>query len=630
MKRSALFFIAALLLVVHPVFAQTPDEVESLEQLLLEEEHIRTRNENGDSHASGMRPELGPVMLGNPREAHTLIRVGISQSTGTTVATLNEFLTRHHTFAEISHTAGTVHMIDESTGKQIVAIDIPRTIMRFTRDSSGYQVTVDGVPAGTFNGPIFLKPTDALNEFRIEHILRSFSGIKTPSYRGAIQIAHGSGTPAQTLNVVNVVEIEDYVPGVVANESIASFDLEALKAQAVAARGYAISNIGRFRATFPYDIVDSSASQVYRGVISEHPRAVEARDDTAGLVGSYNGRIIEALYSSSFGGFSEDNEWIFNVPSNEWPGRNPVAYLRGIYDGDAAVAPSPSDELFWKTAAQPNVFDDCTRVFPPLVNGFSRWTFKLTSAMITARLTAGRFVLITGANTGTVTNVEVVSRMAGSGRIAIARITRTGGVVEVRGWDNLRNVLGRTPTSGTTRRACATPTLPPGTLPGTIVNNMVMNNPSAIEVNRDAFGNFVDVTIWGGGWGHNVGMSQYGAHGRARSGQDFLQILNAYYTGVDIGTYPIDVERGPDSGASPLRQVFYSPDSTGVLIVRNATFRKMRIHVNGTYDISLNEADLADGFASVDLSGFLVPDAVNTVQYNPVGHGSATVVVVVD
>src|SRR5687768_7865500 len=237
MKRSALFFIAALLLVVLPVFAQAPDEVESLEQLLLEEEHIRTRNENGESHASGMRPELGPVMLGNPREAHTLIRVGISQSTGTTVATLNEFLTRHHTFAEITHTAGTVHMIDESTGRQIVAIDIPRTIMRFTRDSSGYQVTVDGVPAGTFNGPIFLKPTDALNEFRIEHILRSFSGIKTPSYRGAIQIAHGSGTPAQTLNVVNVVEIEDYVPGVVANESIASFDLEALKAQAVAARG---------------------------------------------------------------------------------------------------------------------------------------------------------------------------------------------------------------------------------------------------------------------------------------------------------------------------------------------------------------------------------------------------------
>src|SRR5688572_6514785 len=105
MKRSALFFIATLLLVAKPVFPQTPDDAQSVEHQLLEEEHIRSRNENGDSHASGMRPELGPAVLGNPREAHTLIRVGISQSSGSG-ATLNEFPTRHHTFAEISHTAG--------------------------------------------------------------------------------------------------------------------------------------------------------------------------------------------------------------------------------------------------------------------------------------------------------------------------------------------------------------------------------------------------------------------------------------------------------------------------------------------------------------------------------------------
>jgi stage II sporulation protein D len=105
--------------------------------------------------------------------------------------------------------------------------------------------------------------------------------------------------------------VEDYVPGVVANESIASFAIEALKAQAVAARGYAIANIGNYIARgYPFDIVDSSASQVYRGVISEHLNAVRAASDTTGLVASSNGRIISAMYSSSFGGHSEHNEWI--------------------------------------------------------------------------------------------------------------------------------------------------------------------------------------------------------------------------------------------------------------------------------------------------------------------------------
>lgn len=512
MKRFHFAWLAAVsfavpLIIVRPAAAQIDDP--------FEEEFIRTRTENGESHASGMRPELGPVTLGNPREAHKIIRVGISQPVGT-----NEFATRHHTFAEITHTAGTVHLIDESTGKQIAAVDVPGTFLRFTRDSSGYDVTIGGTFAGTFDGPIFLRPTSGENQFRVEHIRRVFSGSKVPSYRGAIQIAHGDGTIAGRLHVVNVVEIEDYVPGVVANESIASFHVEALKAQAVAARGYAIANIGRFRADFPYDIVDSSASQVYRGVISEHPRAVLASAETAGLVGSYNGRIIEALYSSSFGGFSENNEWIFNFPSNTLPGLNAVAYLRGIYDGDAAEAPAPTDATFWKSNPRPDVFDDCARVRGP-ANSFSRWTFRLTGATIKSRL-ADRSVVISGNTSGSVTDVEVVSRMAGSGRIAVARITLTSGVVEVRGWDNLRFVLGRTPPAGTTPpavRACGvTPTSPPTN----IVANMVLNNPNVIEVNRDALGNFVDVTIWGGGWGHNLGMSQYGSHGRGKAGQSFL------------------------------------------------------------------------------------------------------------
>ncbi|HEX2061224.1 MAG TPA: SpoIID/LytB domain-containing protein [Thermoanaerobaculia bacterium] len=605
-----LFAVALFSLLPFVAFAQ---ELPSPEELELEEEHIRTRNEHGDSHASGMRAELGPVVLGNPAEAHTLIRVGLSYSFTATGA-FSEFATRHHPFAEISHTAGTVHLIDgdgkQGDGKQIVALDVPGTVVRVTRDSSGYAVSVAGMPLGTFAGPLFFRPTDAANQFRVDHIRRSFSGIKVPTYRGAIEISHGSGTEANRLHVVNIVEIEDYVPGVVANESIASFHMEALKAQAVAARGYAIANIGRFRASFPYDIVDSSASQVYRGVISEHPRAVQASAETTGLVASHDGTIIGALYSSSMGGHTDHNEWIFNIPSNQWPGTNTTPYLRGIYDGDG-VLPDPTTEsgiaAFWTASPLPTIYDDCGRVG----NRFSRWRVVLTGAQLRARITPA---VPAGVS---VTDVTVTRRMT-SGRAAIVRIALSNGnVVEVRGWDALRNFFRP---AVTTPALCGTSTIPAG---------MVLNNPSVLDVAKNADGTVSQVTVWGGGWGHNVGMSQYGAHGRARAGQTFLEILKAYYTGVDIGSYPIDIGREPGTRTPTLRQSFHAPNARGTLFVRRADVRKLRIHVNGTYDIALDEAELADGEASVDLSPYLVA-GVNTIRYNPVGHGKATVTVAVD
>ena len=582
----------------------------SIDDQQLEEEHIRSRMEHGDSHASGMRSELGPVILGNPTQAHKLLRIGLSYSF-TSAGAYSEFSTRHHPFAEVSHTAGTVHLIDESTGKQIIAIDVPATKIRVTRDSVGYHLTAGGVDLGIFEGPIFLRPTDGANLFRVEHILRTFSGNKVPSYRGTLILAHGPGTPANTVNVVNLVEIESYVPGVVANESIASFGMEALKAQAVAARGYAIGNIGLFRANFPYDIVDSSASQVYRGVISEHPRAVQASAETAGLVASSAGRIISALYSSSMGGHTDHNEWIFNVPSSQLPGTNRMAHLRGIYDGDG-IAPdvqsTSSLRAFWTAAPLPTNFDDCSRVN----NRFSRWKVQLSAAQIRGRLNP---LPSTGVN---VTDVQVVSRMAASGRVAQARISLSNGTSRlVTGWDALRNFF---------RPAVSTPALC-GT--SSIAAGMVLNNPSIIDVTRDALGVFTGATVYGGGWGHNVGMSQYGAHGRALAGQNFIQILKAYYTGVDIGAYPIDIGRDKTAGPPTLRQEFYAPSSTGTLHVRNATMRKLRIHVNDTYDIALNEEDLAGGSATVDLSGYLAT-GLNVIQFNTVGQGEATVTVTID
>jgi hypothetical protein len=106
--------------------------------------------------------------------------------------------------------------------------------------------------------------------------------------------------------------------------------------------------------------------------------------------------------------------------------------------------------------------------------------------------------------------------------------------------------------------------------------------------------------------------------------------LKAYYTGVDIGSYPISIGRQRGEGPPTLRQEFYAPTATGTLEVRNADLKMLVVHINGTYDLVISGEELADGRATVDLSPYLLP-GLNTIQYNPVGgSGSATVNVNVD
>jgi stage II sporulation protein D len=138
-------------------------------------------------------------------------------------------------------------------------------------------------------------------------------------YRGRIEVfANSRGT----LTVVNVVPLEDYVRGVVPNElSPGGFpQLEALKAQAVAARTYAVSNLGRFAAE-GFDLTPDTRSQVYGGRSTEHPLTDRAVAETRGRIATYKGAPINALYTSTCGGRTEDGENIF--------GGNLIPYLRG-------------------------------------------------------------------------------------------------------------------------------------------------------------------------------------------------------------------------------------------------------------------------------------------------------------
>lgn len=137
-------------------------------------------------------------------------------------------------------------------------------------------------------------------------------------YRGQLEVF---ANPRGMLTVVNVLSLEDYVRGVVPNElSPGGYPaLEALKAQAVAARTYAVRNRNQF-ASQGFDLLPTTRSQVYGGLSTEHPLSTRAVEETRGVVATYKGEPINALYTSTCGGRTEDVENIFNEA---------MPYLRG-------------------------------------------------------------------------------------------------------------------------------------------------------------------------------------------------------------------------------------------------------------------------------------------------------------
>lgn len=136
------------------------------------------------------------------------------------------------------------------------------------------------------------------------------------AYRGKIEVFVNS---RGSLTVVNVVPLEDYLLGVVPRE-LGLPSLEAQKAQAVAARTYAIANKDGF-ASQGFDLLPTVWSQVYGGVSAENTMATQAVQQTRGIVATYNGKPINALYTSTCGGRTENSENIFDF--NE-------PYLRGV------------------------------------------------------------------------------------------------------------------------------------------------------------------------------------------------------------------------------------------------------------------------------------------------------------
>ena len=188
------------------------------------------------------------------------------------------------------------------------------------------------------------------------------------AYRGRIEVFVNS---RGTLTVVNAVSLEDYLLGVVPNE-LSLPAIEAQKAQAIAARTYAVANIGQF-GTQGFDILPTVRSQVYQGFSSESKMGTQAVMETRGVFASYKGKPINALYTSTCGGRTENSENIFDF--NE-------PYLRGV---ECSLENRKHFEPFLiKTARLPaKMRDEKNLALVRLMSIFAVNGFQLSSAQMT-------------------------------------------------------------------------------------------------------------------------------------------------------------------------------------------------------------------------------------------------------
>jgi stage II sporulation protein D len=297
-------------------------------------------------------------------------------------------------------------------------------------------------------------------------------------YRGKIDLVRGNGG----MLIINAVDIESYLRGVVPAEIgyLEEKKMEAVKAQAVAARTYALKRLGTGK-NKNYDLEATVADQVYKGKSAEQVLSDRAIVETAGVVAMHRGRLIDAYYSSTCGGRTA-------AIRDVWEKEN-ASYLRGVRD--CARGQSEKNQAYCRGST------------------YFEWTVTWTGDELHRTLSRSLpNVLGKSIDIGEIKDI----RIRGShrcGRVKTLEIRTTGGTYRVKG-DRVRWVL-RQPGNG----------------------NALWSAKFKIKVKRSR-GRVSQVVATGQGFGHGVGMCQEGAIQMSREGIRYEDILKHYYPGIRL------------------------------------------------------------------------------------------------
>ena len=359
------------------------------------------------------------------------------------------------------------------------------------RLEAGTQLTVGPDSPYLEYGRMIITP-DEPEAITIRSIERSQG---TPVYSGSLEI---KGTP-EGLVLVNDLFLEDYLTKVVPSEMPPSYEKEALKAQAVCARTYAYRQIqGNTYSQYGAHVDDSTNFQVYNNT-SANDKSTQAVKETYGKMLFYEDKPIEAFYFSTSCGRTAD-AGVWGTDSGKYP------YLRAVEvkEGGKSLGKEDNDGFESYIKREDVIAYDTS--YPMF-----RWQTDLPADVASAQ--------ISGA--GQIQDMTVTDR--GPGGIA-GELTVTGsdGTVTIKGQSAIRSALGN-PSLIITKKDGGTMT-GSATLPSAFI---------AIEKRTGEDGS-LSFHIYGGGFGHGVGMSQNGAQGMAKTGKGYKQILDFFYHGTEL------------------------------------------------------------------------------------------------
>lgn len=303
------------------------------------------------------------------------------------------------------------------------------------------------------------------------------------SYDGDFQVRIG---PEAALELLEVLPIEEYLRGVLPAEMPWSWELEALKAQAVAARTEVIANLGSRYTLEGFDFLGNEQSRAYVGAGGFKPSTDRALLDTAGQFLAQGDRIVPTVFSANCGGWTENNDTVWYGP--------PDGALRGVSElmgTHNQSSPGPGELVSWlQTRPEAYCSHDQT---------YFRWTRTYSDEELRAMMDNRHPV-------GQIERIELGDRGV-SGRLKWVRIHGASKVETIHKELPIRLAFGGLPSA-----------------------------LFVLQTKTDARGKVRHVFL-GGGRGHGVGLCQHGAQGMAQSGMSYEQILMHYFTDVEIERY---------------------------------------------------------------------------------------------
>lgn len=358
----------------------------------------------------------------------------------------------------------------------------------------------------------------------------------TPNYEDNLEISIVNNR----LLIVNDIDLEKYLTKVVPSEMPSSWSKEALKSQAVAARTYAYMDIlNKSNDKYGYTVDDSVKSQVYNNSNAANSTNI-AISETSGLVMLYENSPVQAYYYSASSGITASGHevWIKDDVIDEIPyliGQNLTKDSKGNqvtfdYTNEASML------NFFKTIKM-NTPDNTT---------YHRWKFEFNLTQLTNTIKHNLPITYNNApesvltkvgdnweslqvpsNIGDVTDVYV-SKRGSSGVVVSLDVVTTTGVYRIVNQYNIRFTIRPKDALSTVKRYSASNTDSTYRSSYSTNDSILLSGFFAIEKSGDNY------YFYGGGNGHGVGMSQYGANGLALQGKSYEQILTTYYSNIDL------------------------------------------------------------------------------------------------